>query len=200
MRGGWSVHCKPAIYLYPTEKTKVNVRVNTSGFLTYVDPPYPKTGWDVLAYPDGTLETNQKRYEYLYYESAIPDDLIEKPKEGYVVLYSELPSLYKMLLPRLGLSKKQTDDFTSYWETTLPKAPYYLVGLLSKDNIDTIDPLTIIPKPETIVRVRLYFEALDKKIEVPTPSIVTPEKRGFTIVEWGGMVKRDKNHPFTCSQ
>ncbi len=196
----YTPQCKPAIYLYPEEKTSVHVSVNTKGILTYTDPLYPTSGWDVTAYPDGAIISDKKQYPYLYYESKIPDVLIQKPKEGYVVSYTDLANLYDTLLPKLGLSEKQTDDFSLYWQKALPKSAYYFVGVMPQNTIDFLEPLTITPKPATMVRVRLYFEALEKKITVTKPTIQTPTRSGFTVVEWGGMVKVDKNHPFTCSQ
>ncbi len=71
---------------------------------------------------------------------------------------------------------------------------------MKTEDIEKIEPLSIIPKPLTLVRVRLYFEALNNLIPVEKPSILTPQKEGFTVVEWGGMVKTDENNPFTCSQ
>ncbi|RJQ35907.1 hypothetical protein C4559_06115 [Candidatus Microgenomates bacterium] len=197
---GFSAHCKPAIYLYPEEKTKVNVKVNTKGFFTYTDPLYPQNGWDATAYPDGKIIVGNKNYEYLYYESKIPDNLIEKPKTGFVVKFIDLPSLFSDVLPKLGLSPKQTLDFKTYWEKNLPYSPYYFVGVMNEKNIDDFEPLIISPKPATIIRVRLYFEAIKQDLEIQKPEILTPQKKGFSVVEWGGMIKTDKEHPFTCSQ
>lgn len=197
---GFSAHCKPAIYLYPQKIINVNVQVNTKGELLYTDPLYPLGGWDVTAYPDGRIVYQGKNFDYLYYESRIPDSLIEKPGEGFVVAFIDLPNLYDAVLPQLGLSAKQVFDFKEYWQKTLPKSNYYFVGIMAEKNIDSFDPLAISPKPDSIIRVRFYFEALEKKIEVKEPKITTPKKNGFTVVEWGGMVKTDKEHPFTCSQ
>src|SRR3989338_11614927 len=56
--GIWGVHCKPAVYLYPKEKSLVNVRVYPKGELSYTDPPYdPESGWTVFANSLGTLST-----------------------------------------------------------------------------------------------------------------------------------------------
>lgn len=199
-KGGWTAECKPAIYLYPEKQQYINVRVQTKGYLTYTDPKYPLLGWTTLANPDGRLLVDGKKYEYLYYESKVPDSEIRKPEKGYVVPNSDLSNLYSVLLPKLGLDWDQTNDFKQYWEKTLPDAPYYFVGVMNQEDIDAIEPLIITPKPVTVIRVRLYFEALDKPIDAKEPSLQTPKREGFTVVEWGGMVKTDKDHPFTCSQ
>ncbi len=205
----WVPHCKPAIYLYPPQKMEVNVKVDTKGYLTYTDPLYNKeVGWNATAYPDGKLEVSNnsliKPYDYLYYESRVPDYLISKPEKGFVVKYDDLPSLYTEILPKLGLNAQQTQDFTDYWKKALKRAPYYFVGVMDQDNINFLEPLAITPKPDFINRVRVYFEALDQYKKVAPPELKSAGDfsigNGFRVVEWGGMIKNDKDHPFTCSQ
>lgn len=219
--GFWSLHCKPAIYLYPPSQMAVNVKVNTKGSFTYTDPKYPEGGWDVIAHPDGTLEypasslqplptsfqpPASKKYPYLYYESKVPDDLIDVPSTGYTTSFSDLPNLYQTLLPQLGLNDQQTKDFVDYWKKALPYSPYYFVGVMDQQNINNFEPLQITPQPDSINRVRIYFKALDKMPANPASSLQLPASSfqppasSFKVTEWGGMVKRDLLHPFTCSQ
>lgn len=209
-KGGGAVnaHCKPAIYLYPPKPEMVNVKVTPSGFLTYVDPPYDSDkGWNVLAHPDGVLTINDKRLtnNYLYFESKIRDSVIKKPTEGWVVKMADLENLYKDTLPKLGLNAEQTSDFIQYWQKALPDSPYYFVGVIDSENVNQIEKLDITPKPDSINRVRIYFERLDSPKDVIAPSLTASyllpaANDSFRVVEWGGMVKNDPNHPFTCSQ
>lgn len=209
-------HCKPAIYLYPKSLQHINVKVALShGSFIYTDPIYPpETGWNVLAYPSGKLEylgniksdSNGKAnypsgiFPYLYYEARIADSAIEKPTTGYITSSANLSSFLLSLLPKLGLNENETNEFKTYWEKALPKSPYYFIGVISPENLNTIEPLTITPKQDTTIRVTLYFEARDTFSVIPAPDITTPKRQGFTVVEWGGMIKQDKNHPFTCVQ
>lgn len=206
----WTPHCKPAVYLYPPQKMRVNVKVFPAGYLSYVDPPYDsEAGWTVDAYPDGTLTTNYQQqptnYSYLYFESKVPDQIIKKPTQGWVVKYEELNTLYQDILPKLGLNSVQTKDFADYWNKALNPAPYYFVGVIDQSNVDQIERLEITPKPDYINRVRIYFERLDQPRAVEAPVLADQPISGsadqlFRVVEWGGMVKNDPNHPFTCSQ
>lgn len=198
--GWWSPECKPAIYLYPTEKTTVNVQVAPKGFLTYTDPVYPSGGWTITAYPTGEIDSNNKQYDYLYYESKILDSEVEKPTKGYVVTYENLANLYDTLLPQMGLNSKEVQDFKTYWNNKLPASPYYFVGVMTEKSIDRIEPLQVSPKPQTIVRVRLYFEALPEFKVVEEPTFGSIQRDGFTVVEWGGLVKLHPGTEFTCSQ
>lgn len=193
--------CKPAVYLYPTTDQQTQVRVDAKGPLTVTIPSYPQNGWNVLADTDGTIHSGGQTFPYLYYEAKIPDVAVNKPETGYVVPFSDLPSLYSSLLPQLGLNAKETADFKAYWEKQLPFAPYYFVGVMPVKDVDSIEKLTINPQPETTIRVRVYFEALKNWKDVPAPVLAAaPARNGFTAVEWGGMVKLHPETSFTCSQ
>ncbi len=202
----FSVHCKPAVYLYPQTTQLVNVKVKPKGELIYVDPPYDmEKGWTVWAEPGGQLTVSSYQlsintYDYLYYESKIRDDAFKKPEKGWVLKYKDLPIFYKEILPKLGLNSKEEADFIEYWTKHLPDSPYYFVGIVDQKMKDYIEPLTVIPKPDSSIRFSLYFEKLEKPRTATPPEVITPLRKGFTLVEWGGMIKNDLNHPFTCSQ
>lgn len=200
--GNWfSFHCKPIIYLYPEQKETVSVKLNPKGSLLETIPTYPESGWVVTAYPNGKIEYQNKTYPYLYYESKIHDSEVKVPTTGYVRSYSDLQAFFTFILPQTGLNVSEAKEFNDYWVKALPYAPYYFVGFMDSTSIDHIEPLTISPKPDTIIRVRAYFKALEKPTVVTEPKLLEPSNReGFTVVEWGGMVKTDMNHPFTCSQ
>lgn len=192
--------CKPAVYLYPPKTESVHVKIAPKGNIMATIPSYPKDGWEVLANPDGSIVYNNTTYPYLYYEAGISDELLPNNKTGYVRPYDQLGYLFKTLLPQLGLNEKETKDFSAYWVKTLPKSPYYLVSIVPEQTLNAISPLFIMPKPDSQIRVTLDFEPLDKKISVPQPDLHAIKRQGFTVVEWGGLFKKDKNHPFHCLQ
>ncbi len=200
----WTPECKPAVYLYPTKRQLVNLQVFPRGLLSYTDPPYSaQNGWTVRAYPEGklfNLNNEPVKNNYLYYESKLEDKFINKPKEGWVVRYEELDNLYETVLPKLGLNEKEKTDFINYWSNKLPNSPYYFVGLVEKNQRDYLEPLVVTPNPDTSIRFSLFFEAIDQPITVEQPEIITPQRKGFTLVDWGGMVKLHPGTPFTCSQ
>ena len=183
-----SPFCKPAIYLYPEKEENIHVKIAPKGDLTYAIPPYPLLGWNVRAKPNGEITYNNGRYDYLYYEAEIPDSEIRKPTEGFVIEKNKIKFLLDTLLPKLSLNRKEADQFTQYWLNVLPDSPYYFVGIVSASNLNSIAPISISPKPDTVIRVALYFEALDNKISVPKPVISPIRREGFTVVEWGGLL------------
>ncbi|MBI2031949.1 MAG: hypothetical protein HYT08_05025 [Candidatus Levybacteria bacterium] len=193
-----SPFCKPAIYLYPEEETNVHVGIAPKGKLSYTIPPYPLNGWKVTARPDGMITYNQGQYDYLYYEAEIPDSEIKKPTEGFIVGMNKIKPFLESLLPKLSLNEKESEQFVDYWVSVLPDSPYYFIGVISRKTLDSIAPLSFSPKPDTIIRVTLYFEALGKTIDVKEPIINPIKRQGFTVVEWGGIFKKDINHNFSC--
>jgi hypothetical protein len=195
--GAW---CKPAIYLYPQQKTAVNVQVAPKGKFNLTIPQYPANGWDVTAYPDGKIvDKNNAIYPYLYWEAAIPDKLINEPKQGYVVTHDELDGLFADVLPKLGLNNNESSEFSKYWLKALPESNYYFVGVLPENEIDALAPLKISPQPDSVLRVTLFFKTLDQKIDVQAPTLTGFDRKGFAVTEWGAFFKADKNHKdFTC--
>jgi hypothetical protein len=190
--------CKPAIYLYPERKAEINVSIFPQGKMLLTIPPYPKKGWDVVAEPDGDVYYQNQRFDYLYYEASIPDQIIDKPREGYIISYDEREEFLRNLVRELGLNGKETEQFVEYWVPILPKAPYIFVGVISVSNLNEISPLLITPKPDNLIRISLYFEARNKSVSVNPPTILPVNRDGYTAVEWGGIVKQDKDHPFSC--
>lgn len=196
----WTPECKPAIYLYPEHPMDVHVVVEPKGYFTLTIPQYPKDGWRVFARPNGDIFIDNKVYPYLYYESQIDNQFVKKPQKGFVIEYDRLLKLYDEILPQLGLNENEAADFKEYWGRVLPKSPYYFVGIMERNDIDSIEPLTITPKPATILRVRLFFEPLKNWVAVTTPVLTAPQRSGFSVVEWGGLVQVDKESTFACSQ
>ena len=193
-----SPFCKPAIYLYPKTDEFVNVKVRPIGGFYLTIPTYPQNGWDVFAKTDGTLLSGGFLYDYLYYETKVPDKLVIPPSSGYVEQYDQLSQLFSSLLPKLGLNPTESQQFSDYWLKALPESKYYFVGVMPLDELDEFSRLQITPSPDTVLRVTLYFKPLNKFETVSPPVLPIVSRSGFTVVEWGGIYKKDQKHPFSC--
>ncbi len=68
-------------------------------------------------------------------------------------------------------------------------SPYYFVTFLGTSEMNKIAPLTISPKPDTVIRILMDFSPLAKPIKVDGYNIKTPARNGFTVVEWGGVLR-----------
>lgn len=195
----WLQECKPAIYLYPEKRQAVQVRVTPKGHFMKTIPSYG-SGWNVEVDPNGIIHSPEGVFRYLYYESALIRSEVSQPQAGYVVPKPQLATLFQVLLSNWQLTQGEQQDFIDYWQSTLPNSPYYFVGIVNRTDIDRLEPLTIIPQPDSLIRLRFYFKPLASPMSVPTPVLPSIGARsGFAAVEWGGIVDNGK-HDFLCSQ
>ena len=174
---------KPAIYLYPIEDCRVAVQVSVNGELTKTIPEYGD-GWDVFATKEGIIED---KYDYLFYEANLRK--IELPNEGWIVEYENLDSWFDENLKLMGLNDKELSQFKEYWMEELPEENYYLIKLLSDEFLEENMALSISPEPDILIRREFYFKSLSEKIEIANPEIITPQRDGFVVVEWGGILE-----------
>ena len=185
----WTPSCKPVIYLYPERQVSLSVFLKPFGVITKSDPFYSWLfGWrNILAFPSGKLIYRGKEYSSLYYEGRIIN--VKVPSAGWVVKKESLSKFFDDILPKLGLNQKEAFEFKDYWLKRL-KENLYFVTFLPKEEIERIEPMEISIKPDTTIRVRLFFRAINKPIGVPRPTFPeVPKRKGFTVVEWGGFYK-----------
>lgn len=179
---------KPVIYLYPKETTKVSVKLVPQGGFTKTEPAY-NNGWNVFADSLGNLTEilTGKKYPYLFWEGF--GNIYQDPNKGFVIKQSEVHTFLNTKLAKLGLNTKETADFEEFWEPRMKSAPYYFVSFWGNREMDAIAPLTIDPKPDTVIRVLMDYKPLDAPIKVQGYDIQTPARNGFTVVEWGGVLR-----------
>ncbi|MFA5107088.1 MAG: hypothetical protein WC497_02030 [Patescibacteria group bacterium] len=180
---------KPVIYLYPEKETPVNVKVSPTGGFTLTEPAYPADGWAVIARPDGQLKTaNGDEYPYLFWEGVGLN--YEIPNRGFVIARSEVGQFLKEKLVILGLNEKESAEFIEFWQPKLEIKPYVFVTFINQAVFDQLAPLTVIPKPDQVIRVFMDYKPLDTRITVTPQKLETPVRHGFTVVEWGGALHR----------
>ncbi len=179
---------KPVIYLYPQTKEQVNVQLAPQGGFTYTEPTY-NNGWNVIADPSGNLTEvgTNRQYPYLFWEGR--GGIYETPKTGFAVAKSEIAGFFDKKLALLGLNEKETADFKEFWTPKMQGAPYYFVTFMGNRTMDQIAPMAVTPRPDTIIRVLMDFQPLQHPIAVQGYNIHTPERRGFVVVEWGGVLR-----------
>lgn len=184
------VECgKPVIYLYPTTETLAHVEVSPLGGLTKTEPSYGTKGWTVKAKPDGTLtNADGKMYPYLFWEGIGYN--YQKPTQGFMLKKENVDSEMKTILAKLGLNEKESKDFLEFWSEKLKVKPYVFVTFVSQSEFDKIAPLTVSPKPKTVIRVFMDYTPMEKPLTVSPLRIQTPERKGFTVVEWGGALHK----------
>lgn len=177
---------KPIIYIYPTEATKVTIKLDFEGKITHTYPLYSReNGWEVNAQPDGTLFDiyTGKEYYALYWEgeSAVQN----APTTGFVVKGTETVEFLEDKLAILGLNRREANEFIVYWLPELENNAYNFIHFAEESYADRAK-LEITPKPETLIRVFMEFQPL-KYARAVNPQHLNPVvRKGFTVVEWGG--------------
>ena len=179
-------YSKPAIYLYPEAETEVTVRLEYKGRLTCTYPaPDPDGAWHVTAQPDGTLTDKQGReYSYLFWEGAsdgAPPDF----SRGFVVRGSDTAAFLREKLAYMGLTPREYNEFIIYWLPRMQDNPWNLIAFQGKNYTDSA-PLTVTPRPDSILRVFMAYRPLNAPFSVPQQELTSFVRRGFTLVEWGG--------------
>lgn len=181
-----SMLVKPIIYLYPTEETKVEVKLGYPDNLTVSYPVY-NNSWDVIASPNGDLKeinTNKELYS-LYYESDT-DNGYKIEKDGFIVQKEDIVPFLEEKLEILGLNYKEKEEFIVYWLPILQKNNYNYIRFATYDEMNERMPLEINPKPDTLIRVMMTYKGLNNKIDIEEQYLKKVERNGFAAVEWGG--------------
>ena len=182
---------KPVIYLYPEEKTDVTVDLDFDGKLTYTYP-YTKNGhWEVTADTDGTL-TNKAdglEYSYLFWE-GVTDQFTADFSKGFCVKGEDTTRFLQTVLPKMGLTPKEYNEFIVYWAPLMQENEYNLISFQT-ENYEQNAPLHINPAPDSMLRVYMAYKPLTSPVKIEPQTFEPFEREGFTVVEWGGCVVPD---------
>lgn len=181
---------KPVIYLYPEQPTDVSVRLDYQGELTYTYPAY-NNGWQVTAYPDGRLinKADGSEHYYLFWEGngQIDWDF----SSGFCVPGAETEAFLRRVLPQTGLLPREYNDFITYWVPRMQRNRYNLIHFAG-EQYKQLAPLTVAPSPDAMLRVHMVYQPLEIPVELPPQTFHPFERKGFTVVEWGGSSMRAK--------
>ena len=99
---------------------------------------------------------------------------------------SDTREFLQTTLAKLGLIPREYNEFIVYWLPKMEHNPYNFVQFVGKEY-QSAAPLTIEPKPDSVLRVFMAFKPLDSYKQVAPQTIQPFERKGFTVVEWGGM-------------
>lgn len=178
-----ALSAKPVIYLYPEESTEVSVQLALDGQLTCVYPDY-NDGWTVTAEPDGTLHTAEgEEYYCLYWEGISRSDF--DFSQGFCVKGEDSADFLDEALSRLGLTRREANEFIIYWLPQLEANPYNLIAFQTEEYTNDA-VLTIEPQPDTLIRVFMAWQPLNEAVDIEAQKLSAPTREGFVAVEWGG--------------
>ena len=177
---------KPVIYLYPEQETDVHVELElTEAELSTTYPKY-NNGWDVTAYPDGSLlnKTDGTHHRYLFWDAVNSSTRYDFSK-GFCVAGSDTERFLREKLTYMGLTEDEMNEFIVYWLPLMEHNKYNLISFQGDIYTDSAK-LDITPTPDSLLRVFMTYVPLENEIDIEPQQFETFERKGFTVVEWGG--------------
>ncbi|MBQ1848117.1 MAG: hypothetical protein II135_08945, partial [Clostridia bacterium] len=152
--------------------------------LTCTYPEY-ENGWDnFTAYPDGTLVFEDGRQYYALFWEGISNAEYDF-SQGFCVKGSETAEFLNEVLQKAGLNEKEADEFIIYWLPRMQVNPYNLIAFQSSAYTESAK-LTVEPAPDALIRVFMAYKPLNTYVDIEPQTFDTPQRTGFTVVEWGG--------------
>lgn len=176
---------KPVIYLYPEEETACSVELVLEGELTCTYPAYGEEGWQrFTAHPDGTLIFEDGgEYYCLYWEGELPPTA--DFSTGFCVKGSDTAAFLNEALLAQGLTPREANEFIIYWLPLMEDNPYNLISFDTAAYTKSAQ-LQVEPAPDTVIRVFMTWQAAEEYVAMTPQTFTTPQRNGFTLVEWGG--------------
>lgn len=178
---------KPVIYVYPEKEMDVKIQLDVNGKLGFTWPVYHES-WNFTASPDGNISLDGKEYNYLFWESEMPEYALDKmDNTGFLVATDTLLSFLESSLNQMGFNSKESADFITFWYPQMMANEKNHVQFLFNESCDAYAKLNITPQPDQIYRVGMIWKNATTDF-IPEPQIIpTINREGFVIIEWGGM-------------
>ena len=176
---------KPVIYLYPEKEMDISVEINMkNGYFTTIYPKFNEGNkWNVHAKPNGDLIIKDKTYPYLFWEAESYS--FQNMNKGFVVKSDDAEKFLEEKLRFLGLNDKESTDFITYWLPLLLRNKLSLCSFQTQEFFDNFE-MNVNPKPDSMLRVFLSIKKLDYPINVQEQKLERFERKGFSVIEWGG--------------
>ena len=166
----------------------ISVQINLKKKNTKFTTKYPrfngKNTRNVHAEPNGNIKIKDKTYPYLFWEAESYDSI--ETNEGFVVNAEDAEKFLEEKLKILGLNDKESTDFIIYWLPILLKNKLSLCTFQTKKFFDDLE-LKVTPEPDSMIRIYLSIKKLDSPINIKEQKLEAVERKGFTVIEWGGI-------------
>ena len=75
-----------------------------------------------------------------------------------------------------------------YWLPIIEKNQHSLVYFELTDSRNRYNELKITPKPDSILRIAIHVKKVDGETYIKEQNIPKFNRKGFTAVEWGGVI------------
>ena len=122
-------------------------------------------------------------YNYLYWEGET--NAKWDMTEGFCVKGEDTAAFLEQALEKLGLTRKEANEFIVYWLPMMEQNPYNIISFQQEIYTDGAK-LTVDPTPDTLIRVFMTWQGTECYVNIKEQVLTAPERTGFTVVEWGG--------------
>ena len=85
----------------------------------------------------------------------------------------------------MGLTEEEMNDFIVYWLPLMEHNKYNLISFQG-DTYTNSAKMTITPTPDSECRIFMAYVPLENALEIEPQQLETFERKGFSVVEWGG--------------
>jgi hypothetical protein len=188
---------KPVIYVYPDVTQSVNIQLNVQGTLGFSYPRYniPNNsdsavdGWTFMAHPDGTLDMNGRKYDYLFWDGKIEvTNTFNLKPTGFIVQRDSLVPFFERQLTIMNLSSREQEDFITYWAPRMQKNKASYIRFVFNEGYDQFASIKVFPQPKNIFRVMMVWQDAStmEGIKILPQAIPAAKRDGFSVIEWGG--------------
>ena len=178
---------KPVIYLYPEQETEVHVELELTESDLHTTYPKYNNGWNVTAYPDGTLlnKADGSRHRYLFWDAVNCRTRFDF-SNGFCVAGCDTERFIKEKLTYMGLTEQEMNEFIVYWLPLMEHNAYNLISFQGEAYTNSAK-LKITPTPDSECRIFMAYVPLENAVEIEPQQLETFERKGFAVVEWGGV-------------
>lgn len=181
----WSTAWKPIMYIYPEEELDLTITFDKDVNLIHTYPKY-ENEWNIHVSSNGNIYDykTDRNYYALYWDEK--DYQEENFKDGFVVKGKDISKFFEEKLEILGFNEREVNEFIIYWMPKMEDNEYNLIRFRTTEEINKNMPIHFSVEPDTLIRVIMDYKKLDEYIEVEEQQLTKVERKGFTIVEWGG--------------
>ncbi len=180
---------KPVIYVYPSKRTEVTIKLDLKGKMDFTYPSHGADGWSFVAHPDGRLIVNEKEHNYLFWEGSANFDFNKIDlQSGFLVQKEKLIPFFEAQLTKMGLNAQEQEDFITFWGPQMSRNEQCYVHFMFNEEYGQYAPLDINPKPDHIFRMYMLWSPIpsNTSINVQPQELESFKREGFSVVEWGG--------------
>lgn len=177
---------KPIIYFYPEHAMDLDVKFENKEKLLTTYPKY-NDGWHIHLKEDGyfTMDDSDREYYALYYDAK--SNYKCTFEEGFFVTKDNAISFLEEKMDYMGFTNRETNEFIMYWLPILENNEKSLVYFEQTEMRNLECPLHFSSNPDTLIRTNIHIKKVNENVEIKEQELTYCDRRGFTVVEWGGI-------------